>query len=105
MTAGPSRAGAWLRSLGGLAAFRHRNYRLFFAGQGISLIGTWMTQVAQAWLVLQLTGNPFDLGLIGVFQFTPVLVLGLFGGLIADALPKRLTMYASQLMPMIVSFA
>jgi MFS family permease len=104
MTAAPTRAAIWLRSLGGLAAFRHRNYRLFFAGQGISLIGTWMTQVAQAWLVLQLTGNPFDLGLIGVFQFTPVLVLGLFGGLIADALPKRPTMYATQLVAMIVSF-
>ena len=87
-----------------LPALRHRNYRLFFAGQGLSLIGTWMTAVAQSWLVLQLTGNPFDLGLIGVFQFTPVLILGLFGGLIADALPKRSTIYATQIVAMIVSF-
>jgi MFS family permease len=63
-----------------------------------------MTAVAQSWLVLQLTGSAFDLGLIGVFQFTPVLILGLFGGLIADALPKRSTMYATQIVAMLVSF-
>jgi len=90
--------------VGTLPALRHRNYRLFFAGQGLSLVGTWMTAVAQSWLVLQLTGDPFDLGLIGVAQFTPVLILGLFGGLIADALPKRSTMYATQLVAMGVSF-
>ena len=89
---------------GSLPAFSHRNYRLFFGGQLISLIGTWMTTVAQSWLVLQLTGNPFDLGLIAVFQFGPVLVLGLFGGLIADSLPKRPTMYVTQTVAMIVSF-
>jgi MFS family permease len=91
-------------SFGSLPAFSHRNYRLFFGGQLISLIGTWMTTVAQSWLILQLTGNPFDLGLIAVFQFGPVLVLGLFGGLIADSLPKRPTMYVTQTVAMIVSF-
>ncbi|MFI5226151.1 MAG: MFS transporter [Candidatus Limnocylindrales bacterium] len=91
-------------SLGSLPALSHRNYRLFFGGQLISLIGTWMTTVAQSWLILQLTGNPFDLGLIAVFQFGPVLVLGLFGGLIADSLPKRPTMYVTQTVAMIVSF-
>jgi MFS family permease len=91
-------------SPGNLPALRHRNYRLFFAGQGLSLVGTWMTAVAQSWLVLQLTGDPFDLGLVGVAQFTPVLILGLFGGLIADALPKRSTMYATQIVAMVVSF-
>jgi MFS family permease len=92
-----------LHTVGGLQAFRHRNYRLFFAGQGLSLIGTWMTAVAQSWLVLQLTGNPFDLGLLAVAQFTPVLILGLFGGLIADTLPKRPTMYVTQAIAMGVS--
>jgi MFS family permease len=87
----------------GLAAFGHRNYRLFFGGQLISLVGTWMTTVAQSWLVLTLTGNPFDLGLLTVFQFGPVLILGLFGGLIADALPKRRTMYVTQSVAMAVS--
>ncbi|MFI5199071.1 MAG: MFS transporter [Candidatus Limnocylindrales bacterium] len=88
----------------GLTAFGHRNYRLFFGGQLVSLIGTWMTAVAQSWLILQLTGNPFDLGLLTVAQFGPVLVLGLFGGLIADGLPKRRTMYVTQTVAMGVSF-
>jgi len=91
-------------SIAGLSAFRHRNYRLFFGGQLVSLIGTWMTSVAQSWLILQLTGNPFDLGLLTVAQFGPVLVLGLFGGLIADGLPKRRTMYVTQTVAMGVSF-
>ena len=70
-------------------AFRHRNYRLFFTGQLISLIGTWMQQVAQAWLVLQLTGDPVWLGIVAAAQFLPVVVLGLFAGVAADAMPKR----------------
>ncbi|MHB8460052.1 MAG: MFS transporter [Candidatus Limnocylindrales bacterium] len=94
-----------LASLQGLRALHHRNYRLFFSGQLISLIGTWMTAVAQSWLILQLTGNPFDLGLMTVAQFGPVLVLGLFGGLIADGLPKRRTLYVTQIVAMGVSFA
>ena len=88
----------------GLSALSHRNYRLFFGGQLVSLIGTWMTAVAQSWLILQLTGNPFDLGLLTVAQFGPVLVLGLFGGLIADGLPKRRTLYVTQTVAMAVSF-
>jgi MFS family permease len=96
---------AAIASSRGLTAFGHRNYRLFFGGQLISLIGTWMTAVAQSWLILQLTGNPFDLGLLTVAQFGPVLVLGLFGGLIADGLPKRRTLYVTQTVAMGVSFA
>ncbi len=80
----------------GWSAMRHRNYRLFFAGQGLSLIGTWMMTVAQSWLILQLTGDPLLLGVVAAVQWTPVLVLGLFGGLIADALPKRRTMLVTQ---------
>ena len=79
-----------------LRAFRHRNYRLFFGGQAISLVGTWMQQVAQGWLVLQLTHDPLWLGLVSVAQFGPVIVLGLFGGVIADQLPKRKTLIATQ---------
>jgi MFS family permease len=93
-----------LTSLEGVRAFRHRNYRLFFGGQGISLIGTWMQSVAQSWLVLQLTGDPFVLGIVAAFQFLPVLVLGLFGGLIADQLPKRRTMLVTQAFAMLMSF-
>jgi len=85
-------------------SFRHRNYRLFYGGQLISLIGTWMQTVAQSWLVLTLTGNPFDLGLVAAAQFVPVLFLGLFGGVIADALPKKRTLIAAQAVMMSLAF-
>ena len=72
----------------GTTAFRHRNYRIFFAGQAVSLVGTWMQQVAQAWLVLELTGDPIWLGIVAAAQFIPVMILGLFAGVAADALPE-----------------
>lgn len=75
-----------------LRAFQHRNFRLFFVGQAISLIGSWMQSVAQAWLILTLTNDPLMLGVVAAAQWIPVLVLGLFGGLIADTLPKRPTL-------------
>ncbi|HXR26360.1 MAG TPA: MFS transporter [Candidatus Baltobacteraceae bacterium] len=80
----------------GLSALGVRNYRLFWSGQLISLVGTWMDSVAQSWLILLITNDPVALGLRAVFQFTPVLVLGLFGGIIADTLPKRATLYVTQ---------
>lgn len=87
-----------------LTAFGHRNYRLFFGGQAISLIGTWMQQVAQAWLVLELSdGDPLWLGVVAAAQFVPVLVLGLFAGLLADALPKRQTLMAAQAVMMVLA--
>ena len=89
----------------GLRAFRHRNYRLFFGGQAISLVGTWMQQVAQGWLVLQLTNDPLWLGLVAVAQFGPVLAFGLFGGVIADHLPKRRTLMVTQAVAMILALA
>jgi len=89
------------RSLG---AFRHRNYQLFFVGQLISLIGTWMQTVAEAWLVLTLSNDPLALGLVSVARFVPVMALGLFGGVIADNLPKRNTLIGTQLAQMILAF-
>jgi MFS family permease len=89
----------------GIQAFSHRNYRLFFAGQATSLIGTWMQQVAQAWLVLLLTGDVLWLGVIAAAQFIPVLVLGLFAGVLADALPKRRTLLVTQAAKMSLSVA
>ena len=86
--------GRGLASGGALRSLRHRNFRLFFGGQAISLVGSWMQSVAQAWLVLTLTNDPLILGVVAAAQWTPVLVLGLFGGLIADALPKRPTLVA-----------
>ena len=92
------------RSMARAGAFRHRNYRLFFAGQAISLVGTWMQQVAQGWLVLQLTHDPLWLGLVSLAQFGPVIVLGLFGGVVADQLPKRKTLMTTQSVAMILAF-
>jgi len=63
-----------------LAALRHRDFRLFWSGQLVSLIGTWMQSVGQAWLVLELTGSPFQLGLVTALQFTPILLLSPVGG-------------------------
>src|SRR6266568_3001260 len=70
-------------------ALRHRNFRLFWFGQLISLIGTWMQSIGQAWLVLQLTHSAWLLGVVGALQFLPVMLLSLFGGVLADRLPKR----------------
>ena len=79
-----------------LRAFAHRDFRLFFAGQLVSLVGTWMQSVAQSWLVLELTNSPFRLGLVGTLQFAPVLVLSFFAGAMADRLPKRRLLVATQ---------
>jgi len=79
-----------------LRAFRHRDFRLFFSGQLISLVGTWMQSVAQAWLVLELTNSAFRLGLVSSLQFAPMLVLSFFAGALADRLPKRRLVLVSQ---------
>lgn len=81
----------------GLRAFRHHNFRLFYSGQAVSLVGTWMQQVAQGWLVLQLTGDALALGMVAAAQFLPVMFLGLFGGVAADAIPKRNGLMATQI--------
>jgi MFS family permease len=81
-------------------ALRHRNFRFFFFGQLISVTGTWMQTVAQGWLLVTLVGKDqaiIYLGLLGAVQFLPVLVLGLFGGIIADIWPKRRTVIGTQM--------
>jgi MFS family permease len=75
---GPSRVPAMFRAL------RYRNYRLFFSGQIISLIGTWMQSVAQSWLVYRLTGSSLLLGLVGFAGQIPVFLLASVGGMVAD---------------------
>ncbi|MDQ6908591.1 MAG: MFS transporter, partial [Chloroflexota bacterium] len=70
-------------------ALRNPNYRLFWLGQVISMIGTWMQRIAQAWLVLRLTNSPLALGIVTACQTLPVLLLALFGGVVADRVPKR----------------
>jgi MFS family permease len=100
---GPRAMAGRVRGAQGWRALRHRNYRLFFAGQAVSLVGTWMMTVALSWLVLELTGDPFMLGVVSAAQFLPVLLLGLFGGLIADGLPKRRTLIITQALAAILS--
>lgn len=73
----------------GLRALRHRDFRLWFFGQFVSLVGTWMQSVAQGWLMHRLTGSPFMLGVLAFAQFAPVLPLALHAGVIADRIPRR----------------
>lgn len=84
--------------------FRHRNYRLFWFGQLISLAGTWMQSIAQAWYITELTKEPAWLGIVAAAQFTPVMILGLFGGVLADSLPKHRALVGTQLCLMLLAF-
>jgi MFS family permease len=77
-------------------SLRVRNYRLFFFGQLVSVSGTWMQQVAQDWLVLRLTNEPLPLGITTALQFTPILALGAWAGVVADRLDKRRLLLATQ---------
>jgi MFS family permease len=77
-------------------SLRHRNYRLFFAGQSISLIGTWMQSVAQSWLVYQLTGSTVLLGTVGFCGQIPVFLLGPVTGAVADRHDRRRIVIATQ---------
>ena len=70
-------------------ALRHRNFRLFFSGQSISLIGTWMTRIATGWLVYRLTGSPLLLGLVGFMGQIPTFLLAPFAGVWVDRLDRR----------------
>jgi MFS family permease len=79
-----------------LGALRHRDFRLFWIGQLISQIGTWMQSVAQAWLVLELTHSPLHLGIVSALQFTPVLLLSPVGGVLSDRFAKRKVLLISQ---------
>jgi MFS family permease len=93
-----------LRIPAGTRALRHRNFRLYWSGQALSLVGTWMQSVAQAWLILTLTNDPFMLGLLSAVQWGPVLLFGLFGGVLADALPKRRVLIVTQSVSMVLAF-
>ena len=88
-----------------MRALRHRNYRLFFGGQGISLIGTWMTRVATGWLVYRLTGSAFLLGLVSFAGQIPILFLGPFAGVWVDRLNRRSVLIFTQILSMMQSFA
>ncbi|HEX2902729.1 MAG TPA: MFS transporter [Jatrophihabitans sp.] len=89
-----------IRALGRqtFASLANPNYRKYFRGQAISLVGTWMQTVAQSWLVLQLTGSATDLGVVVALQTLPVLLLGPYGGVVADRMDKRKLMMGLQSM-------
>jgi MFS family permease len=84
----------------GFASLSVRNYRLYWSGQVVSLIGTWMQQVSLPWLVLELGGTPLQLGLVAVGQFLPAGLLAPFGGVVADRFDKRRLLIATQLLAM-----
>jgi MFS family permease len=87
------------------AALRHRNYRLYWGGQIVSLTGSSMQAIGQAWLVLQLTHSAFQLGVVGALQFLPVLLFSVFGGVVADRWPKRRIVLVTQSAAMLQAFA
>ena len=78
------------------SSLKVRNYRLFFVGQVVSNIGTWMQRIAQDWLVLSLTGSATAVGITTALQFLPMLLFGLYGGVLVDRLPKRRTLLFTQ---------
>lgn len=102
----PMPAGDGSRLSGGrmFAAFRHRNYRLYFTGQLISQIGTWMQQVAQGWLMYSLTGSPLALGLTGFMSAIPAWFLSLGVGVIVDRVPRRQLIQITQICAMLLAF-
>ncbi|MBV8893457.1 MAG: MFS transporter, partial [Acidobacteria bacterium] len=87
-----------------LRALRHRNFQLFFGGQLISLTGTWMQNIAQAWLVYRLTGSSLLLGSVGFASQIPVFLLAPLGGIIADRHNRQQVVIATQTGAMILAF-
>jgi MFS family permease len=83
-----------------LRALRHRNYRLYFGGQGISLTGSWMQQVAMGWLVYRLTGSVFYLGLVAFFAQVPVVFMAPLAGVLADRWNRMHIMLVAQFLAM-----
>jgi MFS family permease len=88
-----------------LRALNYRNYRLFFGGQSISLIGTWMTRIATSWLVYRLTGSALLLGTVGFAGQIPTFVLGPFAGVLVDRWDRHRTLVITQVLSMAQSFA
>src|SRR3954453_242202 len=86
-----------------LRALGHRNYRLFFSGQLISLIGTWMQSVGEMWLVYRLTHSSLLLGTAGFFSQIPVFILAPFGGMLADTRDRRKILVATQTSAMVLA--
>jgi MFS family permease len=86
------------------SSLRHRNYRLYWFGQMISLTGSYMQGIGQAWLVLELTHSAWQLGLVGALQALPILLFALFGGLLVDRWSRRHVLLATQVAAMLQAF-
>jgi MFS family permease len=84
---------------------KHRNYRLFFSGQVVSLIGTWMQNTALAWFIVELTHSPVAVGLLAFCRFIPFTIFGLFAGVVADRFDNRRLVMTTQASAMLVSAA
>ena len=95
----------WVNKIyNGFPAFQSENYKKYFLGQLISMIGTWMQIVAQSWLVLQLTDSVFLIGLVMALSTLPTLLFTFFGGVIVDRFPKKDILFATQIASMILAF-
>jgi MFS family permease len=88
-----------------LRALNHRDFRLFWAGQSISSVGSWMQSVGLSWLVLELTNSPFRLGVVSALQFAPVLLFSAIAGVVVDRTPKRRLILGTQMALMLPAFA
>ena len=86
-------------------SLKHRNYRLFFSGQGISLVGTWMQQIAMSWLVYRMSGSPLLLGVVAFSGRIPTLLFGPFAGVLADRTNKHRFIVITQTLSMVQAFA
>lgn len=95
-------AALWAGTLGGtLRALRHRNFRIFLTGQGISVIGTWMQSVAMGWLVYRLTGSPLTLGLVSFASYFPTLIISPIAGALADRWSRHRIVLVTQTLAML----
>lgn len=86
-------------------ALTHKNFRYYWIGQCISLIGTWMQSIGQSWLVLTLTNSPLLLGILGACQFLPVMIFSLFAGILVDRFPKKKILLLTQTVSMLLAFS
>ncbi len=105
MTSSPPSSPAFLPRLGVFRALRHPNFRLFFGGQTVSLVGTWITRVATSWLVYRLTGSVLLLGVVGFCSQIPTLILAPFAGVMVDRLNRHKILVITQVLSMLQSFA
>lgn len=87
------------------SSLKHRDFRIFWIGQCVSLMGTWMQRTALIWLVYTMTDSPFLVGLVGVAQFLPMLLFTLFAGAVVDRFPKRKILIVTQSLLMLQAFA